>query len=278
MPDSLPDRPSLGRPVPHRLASSPKPADLLIDYGRAAEDYGRYRQGFPGEFFSRLQKMRVGLPGQRLLDLGTGTGLMAREFARRGCLVTGADFSARLLSVAERTNAGEVVRPRYLRLRAESTKLASNSFDVVSAGTSWHLFNRTLAAREARRLLRPEGRLVIAHLDWHPAPGSVAAATLRLMARYGPEREAPVTFLWPAWAEELMAAGFSHWEIFGFTCTLHYTPEAWRGRVRASKRGAAAMDKSELGKFDASLGRMLARRFPGPMLAVEHRVFAVVAC
>jgi SAM-dependent methyltransferase len=261
----------------NRQIAATRPPDNLIDYGRAAEDYGAYRQGFPAEFFTRLQKLKVGLAGQRVLDLGTGTGLVAREFARRGCLVTGADFSARLLAVAERVNKGEVVRPRYLRLRAESTKLPNASFDVVSAGTAWHLFNRIVAAREARRLLRPGGHLVIAHLDWHPAAGSVAAATLRLMARYGPERVAPVTFLYPTWAEELMAAGFSNWEVFGFTCTLNYTPEAWRGRVRASKRGAASMDKSELGKFDASLGRMLTRRFPGPVLAVEHRVFAVVA-
>ncbi len=254
-----------------------RPRDVPIDYGTAAEDYGRYRQGFPAEFYARLHKLKIGLPGQRLLDLGTGTGLMAREFARRGCLVTGVDFSAKLLAVAQRANLGEVVRPRYLRLRAEATKLPTSSFDVISAGTAWHLFHRPAASREARRLLRPGGRLVIAHLDWHPAPGSVAAATLRLMARHGPEHAAPVTFLWPAWAEELMAAGFHTWETFGFTCTLSYTPEAWRGRVRASKRGAPSMDKSELGRFDASLGRMLARRFPGAALAVEHRVFAVVA-
>jgi SAM-dependent methyltransferase len=250
---------------------------IPIDYGRAAEDYGTYRQGFPAEFYQRLQKLNVGMPGQRLLDLGTGTGLMAREFARRGCLVTGIDFSARLLAVAERTNGGEVVRPRYLRLRAEASKLPSASFDVVSAGTAWHLFHRSVAAREAHRLLRPGGRLVIAHLDWHPTPGSVTAETLRMMGRHGPELAAPRTFHYPEWTEELMAAGFTEWEIFGFTCTLTYTPEAWCGRVRASKRGAPAMDKSELGKFDAALGRMLARRFPGPTLAVEHRVFAVVA-
>jgi SAM-dependent methyltransferase len=262
--------------VPHRQSAG-RLSDVPIDYGTAAEDYGRYRQGFPNEFYARLHKLKIGLPGQRLLDLGTGTGLMAREFARRGCLVTGVDFSAKLLAVAERANAGEVVRPRYLRLRAEASKLQTASFDVVSAGTAWHLFHRASAARESRRLLRPGGRLVIAHLDWHPAPGSVAAATLRLMARYGPERDVPATFMWPAWAEELMLAGFHRWEIFGFTCTLAYTHEAWRGRVRASKRGAPSMDKSELGKFDASLGRMLARRFPGPALAVEHRVFALVA-
>jgi SAM-dependent methyltransferase len=251
--------------------------DAQIDYGLAAEDYGAHRQGFPAEFFKRLQGLRVGVAGQRLLDLGTGTGLLAREFARRGCLVTGVDFSASLLDVAERANAGEVVRPRYLRVRAETTKLRESSFDVVAAGTSWHLFNRPAAAREARRLLLPGGRLVIAHLDWHTAPGTVAAATLRLMERHGPGTPAPSTFIYPDWTQDLTAAGFTGWEVFGFTVPLQYTPLAWRGRVRASQRGAPAMEKSELDRFDSALGRMLARQFPGPTLSVSHRVFALVA-
>ena len=251
--------------------------EMPIDYGLAAEDYGAYRQGFPIEFFRRAQAMHVGLPGQHLLDLGTGTGLLAREFARRGCLVTGVDFSARLLGVAEAANAGEVVRPTYLRLRAEATRLPAASFDVVAAATSWHLFNRPAAAREARRVLRPGGRLLIAHLDWHAAPGTVAAATLRLMRRYGPGGEGPSSFVFPDWVDDLTAAGFGEWEVFGFTVALSYTPHAWRGRVRASQRGAPTMGRLELDRFDASLGRMLARQFPGPLLSVEHRVFALVA-
>jgi SAM-dependent methyltransferase len=256
------------------LLALPRPYDTPIDYGLAAEDYGAYRQGFPAEFYRRLAALRVGLPGQRLLDMGTGTGLMAREFARRGCLVTGVDFSARLLAVA---NAGEVVRPSYLRRRAESTKLPAASFDVVSVGTSWHLFNRPAAAKEAHRLLRRDGRLVIAHLDWHTAPGTVAAATLRLMERYGPGDEAPSSFVFPDWCEDLTAAGFRQWEVFGFTIALTYTPHAWRGRVRASQRGAPSMEKQDLDRFDASLGRMLTRQFPGPELSVDHQVFALVA-
>ena len=254
-----------------------RPADTPIDYGLAAEDYAAHRQGFPAEFFARLQAMRVGIAGQRLLDLGTGTGLLAREFARRGCLVTGVDFSARLLDVAVRANAGEVVRPAYVRVRAEATRLPAASFDVVAAATSWHLFHRPAAAREARRVLRPGGRLVIAHLDWHTAPGTVASATLRLMQRYGPSAVSPSTFVYPDWTQDLSAAGFRSWEVFGFTVALQYTPLAWRGRVRASQRGAPAMGKLELDRFDMSLGRILSRQFPGPLLSVDHRVFALVA-
>lgn len=255
------------------------PASSAIDYGVAAEDYGAYRQGFPAEFFRRLQTLRVGLPGQRLLDLGTGTGLLAREFARRGCLVTGVDFSARLLAMAERANAGEVVRPTYLRLRAELTRLPDRNFDVVAAGTSWHLFNRLAAAREARRLLPPGGRLLIAHLDWHGVPGGVAAATLRLLERYGsPAATSPGSFVFPDWADELVAAGFARWDLFGFTTVLSYSPQAWRGRVRASQRGAPAMDQPTLDRFDTALGRLLTRQYPGPLIEVEHRVFALLAC
>ncbi len=255
----------------------PRPHDTPIDYGLAAEDYGAYRQGFPNEFFIRLKALGVGLPKQRLLDLGTGTGLLARDFARRGCLVTGVDSSPRLLEIAERANAGEVVRPLYLRHRAEATRLPANSFDIVAAGTAWHLFNRIAAAREAKRLLRPGGRLLIAHLDWHPAPGTVGAATLRLLERYGPADSEPATFLYPDWTDDLIATGFTGWEVFGFTTALRYTPQAWRGRVRASQRGAPAMTKPDLDRFDAALGRLLTRQFPGSLLNVEHRIFALIA-
>src|SRR5215213_9772079 len=71
-----------------------------IDFGKTAQDYGRYRHGFPAALFDRLVAFDVGLPGQRVLDLGTGTGTLARGFARRGCLVTGLDPAAPMLERA----------------------------------------------------------------------------------------------------------------------------------------------------------------------------------
>jgi SAM-dependent methyltransferase len=251
-----------------------------VDYGVVAADYCEFRQGFPVEFFHRVQRLEVGLTGQRVLDIGTGTGLLARDFARRGCRVIGIDPSPAQLALAEAANVREVVRPRYLPGRAEATGQPAGTFDVVSAGTCWHQLDRAAAAREARRVLTAHGRLLIAHLDWHNAPGTVGAATLRLLDRHTmgtPAPARPTTFLYPEWAMELPAAGFTHWECFGFLTTLAYTPEAWRGRVRASQRAAPAMQPDQLSRFDAALGRMLARQFHGRSLGVEHRVFGIVA-
>jgi hypothetical protein len=54
---------------------------MNIDFGRTAGDSGRHRAGFPDSMFERLTQYGVGLRGQRVVDVGTGTGTVARGFA-----------------------------------------------------------------------------------------------------------------------------------------------------------------------------------------------------
>ncbi|MEM8709038.1 MAG: methyltransferase domain-containing protein, partial [Actinomycetota bacterium] len=60
-------------------------------FGNAAADYATHRAGFPDELFDRLAPHGIGRSGQRVVDLGTGTGTVARQLARRGCSVIGVD-------------------------------------------------------------------------------------------------------------------------------------------------------------------------------------------
>ncbi|MEE8144137.1 MAG: methyltransferase domain-containing protein, partial [Kiloniellales bacterium] len=75
---------------------------MKIDFGRTAEDYGRHRAGFPDALFDRLGAFGLNGPGLRVVDLGTGTGSLARGFARRGAEVVGLDPSRDLMAEARR--------------------------------------------------------------------------------------------------------------------------------------------------------------------------------
>ncbi len=251
---------------------------MEIDFGKTARDYGRHRAGFPEALFERLAAAGIGLDGQRVLDLGTGTGTLARGFARRGCRVTGLDRSADLLAEARRLAAEAGLRVAHLVALAEDTGLADAAFDVVGAGQCWHWFERPRAAGEARRLLVAGGRLVIAHFDWLPLAGSVVAATERLIESHNPEwRMGGGRGIHPAWLGDAADAGFADIESFSFDMAVPYSHEGWRGRIRASAGVGASLPTRRVEAFDEALAHLLEERFPDQPLEVPHRVFAVHA-
>jgi SAM-dependent methyltransferase len=250
---------------------------MAIDFGKTARDYGRYRAGFPQRLFDRLAIMGVGLPGQRILDLGTGTGTLARGFALRGSTVTGLDPAEALMAEARRLDQEAGVSVEYVTGRAEDTGLPDAAFDIVGAGQCWHWFKRDQAACEARRLLRPSGRLLIAHYDWLPLPGNVVDATERLIEAHNPAwKLGGGTGVYPHWPADASIAGFTGIETFTFDEPAIYSHEAWRGRIRASAGVAASLPPEQVAVFDQELAVLLAKQFPKDPLTVPHRVYALV--
>jgi 2-polyprenyl-3-methyl-5-hydroxy-6-metoxy-1,4-benzoquinol methylase len=96
-----------------------------VDFGRTAPDYARHRAGFPEAFFERLLEARIVRPGLRLLDLGTGTGTLARGFAKRGLEVTGLDIAPALLETAEELDREAGVIPHGSRTSLRRASPAS---------------------------------------------------------------------------------------------------------------------------------------------------------
>ena len=107
-----------------------------IDFCKTAADYGAHRAGFPDALYDRLAGFGVGMPGQRLLDLGTG--VLGRGFALRGCTVTGLDPSDNLIAEAQRLDGVAGVEIDYVTATAEETGLSADTFDAVTAGQCWH--------------------------------------------------------------------------------------------------------------------------------------------
>jgi ubiquinone/menaquinone biosynthesis C-methylase UbiE len=116
-------------------------------------------------FFDRLFSDGTAHQGTVELDLGTGTGTVARGMAKRGCEITAVDHSAPLLAQAAELDQAEGVKVRQVRARVENAEFAPASFDLVTAGQCWHWFERARMARLCRTWLRPGGTLLIAHFD-----------------------------------------------------------------------------------------------------------------
>lgn len=106
-------------------------------------------------------------PGDRVLDLGTGTGSVAIRAAGQvgpAGKVTGVDISPDMLAVARRRVAESGHTNIDLREgRAEQLPAPDGSLDVLLASLSlMYVVDRPVAAREMRRVLRPGGRFVAA--------------------------------------------------------------------------------------------------------------------
>jgi SAM-dependent methyltransferase len=249
---------------------------MAVDFGKTASDYAKHRAGFPDRFFERLFKDGIAAKGARVLDLGTGTGTLARGLAKRGCVVTGLDSSEALLEQAKRLDEEARVLVRYVQARAEQTHLPAASFDVVTAGQCWHWFDRPKAALETKRLLRPSGRLVIAHFDWLPLAGNVVEATEKLIKTHNPTWDADGgTGIHRRWFADLSQAAFIDIESFSFDVDVPYSREGWLGRIRASAGVAASLPPEAVERFNTAHREMLARDFPDEPLQIPHRVFAV---
>lgn len=251
---------------------------MVVDFGRTTGDYADHRAGFPPAFFARLRPYGIGLKGQKVLDLGTGTGTLARGLAQQGCRVVGLDPAPEMLAQARALDRRAGADVNYVVGRAEQTGFPDGAFEAVTAGQCWHWFDRPRAARECFRLLGPGGRLVIGHFDWIPLPGNVVEATEALILRHNPTwNPGRGTGLYPAWLTDVASVGFRGLEVFAFDVDQLYSHEAWRGRVRASSGVAASLPPEKVARFDAEHARLLAERFPDDPLHAHHRVFAVIA-
>ncbi len=248
-----------------------------VDFGRTASDYRTHRAGFPPETFDRLEGLGVGLKGQKIVDLGTGTGSAALAFAARGAEVTGVDISAAQLKEARAAAAEQKIDASFVEAPAEDTGLEEHVFDVVVAGQCWHWFDRERAAAEARRLLKPDGTIVIAHFDWLPLPGNVVEVTEALIVKANPLwTMAGGSGIYPAWFNDLSMGGFAKLESFSFDVIVPYSHRDWLGRIRASAGVGATLPADAVNRFDRGLSGTLRVKYPNEPLDVPHRVWVLV--
>jgi SAM-dependent methyltransferase len=91
----------------------------------------------------------------RVLDVGCGTGKVARPFLARGCEVVGVEPDSRMAGVA-RSHGIQVEVAMF-----ETWDPADRMFDLVVCGQAWHWVDPSVGPYKAAAILPPGGRLAI---------------------------------------------------------------------------------------------------------------------
>jgi ubiquinone/menaquinone biosynthesis C-methylase UbiE len=139
------------------LESAPQRYDLgirLLTFGRAERAYDRLSE-------------RIG-PGQRVLDLGCGTGALAVRAARRGGIVKGIDINPEMLAIARQRVKDEHLEGRVELAEqgiAELDQEDGQSYDAVTSGLCFSELSEDELAYtldQVARVLKPGGLLLVA--------------------------------------------------------------------------------------------------------------------
>lgn len=250
-------------------------AGRSIDWGRTSADYDRYRPGPPDSFYQRLAALGIGLPGQRLLDLGTGTGLLARRFAAAGAVVSGLDVSSGQLEMARAAAARDGVDVDFRQGGAESLPFDDGSFDVLTANQCWLYFDLERTIPEVRRVLAPGGQLLVSHFSFMPRLDPVVAASEALVLDHNPDWSGAnwdgVLAAEPSWSRQ----AFELVGLFVYDEAIPFTRESWRGRMRALRGIAASLSQAQVAAFDEDHETLL-KGMVADEFTVLHRIHAYI--
>lgn len=119
-----------------------------------------------------------------LADVGCGTGISSRLFARRGINVIGVEPNADMLAMAKKNSTGLSEHLRFVSGTAEDTTLTDGSVDTVLCAQSFHWFNQEKAFQEFHRILKDHSFIVLMWNIWdfaHPCTQAYAEIIERLL-------------------------------------------------------------------------------------------------
>ncbi len=194
-----------------------------------------------------IERARPIGPADRILDLGCGTGIVARLLRERlggGARITGVDASAEMIAMA-RTLAPEL---EWREGNAMQLPFADASFELVVAQQMLQFVpDRAAALREIRRVLVPGGRLVAA--TWRPRHELPLFETLGQIAErhLGTPNEKRFALGDDAALRALLAdAGFADIRIDIVTRTEHHREFPFRGSALAANFDLSKLSPDEI--------------------------------
>jgi ubiquinone/menaquinone biosynthesis C-methylase UbiE len=243
--------------------------------------YERYRLAYPDRLIARVAAL-VGLkPGDPVLDLGTGTGMLAVGFARAGMAVTAMDPEPDMLAVCEERARAAGVTVALRQAGSYDLKPDMGPYRLVTIGRSFHWMDRAATLQMLERIVTQDGGVALFH-DAHPpvAENAWFKVMCALQDRYGRRGEAHIKERrggHSRYEPFLLASQFT--QLDGLSVTIRQTVTADDLVGRAFSMSTCSKEKlgGRAGEFAAALDAALRELSPDGTFTEVAELVALLA-
>ena len=251
-------------------------AGKAFDWGKTSEEYAKYRDIYPDEFYKRIVDRGYCVRNQKVLDLGTGTGVFARNMFKFGAEWTGVDISPEQIGQARKLAYAAGMNIDFHAVPAEELDFPAGSFDVITACQCFWYFDHETVMPKIAGLLKPNGKLLILYMAWLPFEDRIAGASEELVLKYNPEWSGARETRHPIWIPNIAYEYFEMEDHEEYELMVPFTKESWHGRMKACRGIGASLSEEELEKWDAEHRGLLDKIAPEQFDILHYAAIAVL--
>ena len=247
-----------------------------FDWGRTSENYARYRDIYPQEFYKKIADRGLCTEGQKVLDLGTGTGVLPRNMYRYGGEWTGTDISPEQIEQARMLADAADMKIRFQAVSAEDIDFPDETFDVITACQCFWYFDHEKVMPKLAELLKPNGRLLILYMAWLPYEDRIAGASEELVLKYSPKWSGAGETRHPIGIPDIAYEYFEMEDHEEYDLMVPFTRESWHGRMLACRGVGASLTEEELVHWDSEHRELLDEIAPEQFEVLHYAAIAVL--
>ena len=251
-------------------------AGKAFDWGKTSRDYAKYRDIYPEQFYRRIIDRGLCVKGQKVLDVGTGTGVIPRNMYRYGAIWTGTDISAEQIKQAEILAKRDGMKIDFKLCPTEQLDFPEMSFDVITACQCFWYFDHEKVMPIFSRLLKTDGILLVLYMAWLPSEDLIAGESEKMILKYSPNWTGAGEHRHPNWIPEAAYDYFELIEHEEYDLSVPFTKETWHGRIKASRGVGASLSADELQKWDREHKDMLDRIAPEEFEVLHYSAVTVM--
>ncbi|MFX0074762.1 MAG: class I SAM-dependent methyltransferase [Candidatus Hermodarchaeota archaeon] len=129
-------------------------------FSSRVENYIKYRPSYPLEILEFMKKKGMLVENTIIADIGSGTGILTKMFLDNGNHIYGVEPNKDMREAAENL-LQDYKNFSSVEGSAEATGLEESSIDLIIAGQAFHWFDVEKAKKEFKRILKPNGHVVL---------------------------------------------------------------------------------------------------------------------